>query len=181
MFFNKNLIKKEINFIINYYMIVADVLYCIRRYCMVISILMSHVIRSNITTRSIRHDKKLTRREWKVDTTGMTMPLLRSLKCQIPALHSVPARKLHERIAFPLSFKPGYRGLPLTCRWPLPFRHRIRPIEYPLLFAVMTSLAPTRWSTNYAYITLHVLWYTYNVYNIHMMYFYNITDINVIT
>lgn len=77
---------------------------------------MSHVLKSGITARSIEHDKKLTRREWKVDTTGMTMPLLRSLKCQIPALHSAPARKLHERIAFPLSFKPeGIAG----CLWPV--------------------------------------------------------------
>lgn len=61
---------------------------------------------SRIAARSIGHDKKLTRTEWKVDTTGTTIPFLWSLKCQIPPLHSAPARKLHERIAFPLSFKP---------------------------------------------------------------------------
>lgn len=115
-----------------------DIFYCCQPRCVSYASASSRII---VRTIDRANDKKLTRAEWKVDTTGMTMPFLRSLKCQIPALHTAPARKLHERIAFPLSFKPesiaGYLW-PVVDHYHSDIEHA--RTEWPLLFVVVTSL-----------------------------------------
>lgn len=115
----------------------SRLVYYICNLLVLISIYVSHALKPDcIVIRSIGHDKKLTRAEWKVDTTGTTMPFLRSLKCQIPSLHSALARKLHERIAFPLSFKPESIAYYL---WPV-VDHYHSNIEYVQLNARSYSL-----------------------------------------